>query len=177
MTILYLTLDPPLDPAVAATGNQVRARGIIEALERAGHRVIQVCPVNENIPSSAGTYRTDDELADMLDAASPDAILVGYWSLLHHLPQTSTPVILDFIAPRMLELMFQEPDNVSERTAEIIELLHRADHFLVGTTSSQIFFCLCSYRVALIVAAIFRFQLYPFPCVKGFLSHYQVCLN
>jgi len=137
MTILYLTLDPPLDPAVAATGNQVRARGIIEALERAGHRVIQVCPVNENIPSSAGTYRTDDELADMLDAASPDAILVGYWSLLHHLPQTSTPVILDFIAPRMLELMFQEPDNVSERTAEIIELLHRADHFLVGNNKQS----------------------------------------
>jgi len=134
MKILYLTVEAPLDPAAVATGNQVRAQGLTEALEQAGHAVIGVRPhdAESTEPPTTSVYRTRDELAALINKHEPGAIVVGYWSLLPHLPSTSAPVILDYTAPRILELMFQESREIAERTAELIAALRRADHFLVG---------------------------------------------
>jgi len=134
MKLLYLTLDAPLDPAAVATGNQVRARGLKEALERAGHKVDQLSPAEDGASNfdEQSVYRSRDELADVIDEGAYEAILVAYWSLLTHLPETDLPVILDFIAPRLLEIMFQEPGSIKERSSELVKALARADHFLVG---------------------------------------------
>jgi glycosyltransferase involved in cell wall biosynthesis len=134
MKILYLSLDPPLNLETVATGNQVRVQGILEILRKAGHDIVQSFPAPDHIAtnSDSGCYRTKDELESFISGKKFDAILVGYWSLLSHLPDTRLPVVLDFIAPRMLELMFQEPDSIAEKTAELIETIQRTDHFLVG---------------------------------------------
>ena len=133
MNLLYLSLDEPLDPQTVATGNQVRVQGIRGALEATGHQVTQLSPATDQATSTIHeVYQTRDELSDQISHGQFDAILAGYWSLLAHLPQTELPVILDFIAPRLLELMFQDPENISEKTQELISQLHKADFFLVG---------------------------------------------
>ncbi|MDG2177069.1 MAG: glycosyltransferase [Gammaproteobacteria bacterium] len=134
MKILYLSLDPPLNLETVATGNQVRVQGILETLQMAGHDIVQSFPAPDHNTSNftSDCYRTKDELESFISGKKFDAIVVGYWSLLAHLPDTRLPVILDFIAPRILELMFQDPDSLLEKTAELIETLQRADHFLVG---------------------------------------------
>ena len=134
MKILYLGLDPPLNLVAIATGNQVRVQGILETLQKTGHEVVQTFPAPENNSASfdSESYRTKDELESYLAGNNFEAILVGYWSLLSHLPNTRLPVVLDFIAPRVLELMFQEPENIVGKTAELIESFQKVDHFLVG---------------------------------------------
>lgn len=134
MKLLYLTLDAPLDPADVATGNQVRAQGLKEALERAGHTVDQLSPGKEptSYAGEKNVYCSRDELTEIIDKGTYEAILVAYWSLLPHLPDTDLPVILDFIAPRLLEIMFQEPRRIKEKSFELVKALARADHFLVG---------------------------------------------
>ncbi len=52
--------------------------------------------------------------------------------MLGDLPETNTPVILDFIAPRLLEAMFQEGGVLQQESQAILKLLPIADHFLVG---------------------------------------------
>lgn len=139
MKLLYLSLDPPLDPSRVATGNQVRVQGLREALERHGHEVTQAIPSEEakpTDPESPGllVYRTREELAEFVRDGGYGALVVGYWSLLDHLKAVDAPppVVLDVIAPRLLEALFQDPDHLAERTAEFLALLPRADHFLVG---------------------------------------------
>jgi glycosyltransferase involved in cell wall biosynthesis len=135
VNILYLTLDPPLDPARIATGNQVRAQGISEALSAAGHEVMLAVPEGEH-PAAANetcrVYRSREDLQQLLAQAGIEVVLVGYWSLLAHLPATRLPIVLDVIAPRLLELLYQGPEQLPERARELIALLPRADHFLVG---------------------------------------------
>lgn len=137
MKILYLTLDPPLDPERVATGNQVRAQGISEALAIAGHEVTLAMPERRDqaVTPATGryrTYRTQDELATLIDGEGIKAVLVAYWALLTHLPHCRQPVILDVIAPRLLELLYQDPEALPQQAGELIALLPRADHFLAG---------------------------------------------
>lgn len=137
LKILLLTLDPPLDPSRVATGNQVRTQGIAEALVAAGHEVLQAVPTRESERPDADeagfhAYRTREELDALVREQGVEAILAGYWALLAHVGQDGPPVILDFIAPRLLEQLYQAPGEVAEHAAELIGLLPRADHFLVG---------------------------------------------
>jgi hypothetical protein len=135
MKLLYLTLDTPLDIQTVATGNQLRVLGIREALEAAGHEVVQrVYTPDPDAAPNANTYHTREELEDSIRQEQYAGIIVGYWSLLAHLPGTELPVILDFIAPRLLELMFQEPEAVPDKTRELVDLLYRVDHILVGNS-------------------------------------------
>ena len=133
MKILYLGLRSPLDPAQAATGNQVREAGLCCELRRLGHEVMQMAPASSHAQhTSTGSDNFNRKLVAQLTSSKPDAIIVGYWSLLAHLPYTEIPVILDFIAPRLLEAMFQEGGVLIHESQAILELLPRADHFLVG---------------------------------------------
>ena len=133
MKILYLCLRPPLDPTQAATGNQVRDAGLGNELRRRGHDVVLLAPMSTQAKdNSSGPDSFTLELATQLAFLKPDVIIVGYWSLLTHLPETQTPVILDFIAPRLLEAMFQEGGGLQQESQAILKLLPRADHFLVG---------------------------------------------
>lgn len=136
MKLLYLSLEAPLDIQEVATGNQVRAAGIREVLQEAGHVIDHLRPAptgttGEELP--AGCYDSAEGLEAIIRDGQYDALFVGYWSLLAHLPgKHQLPVICDFIAPRLLELMFQDPSLIPGRARELIGLLARADLFLVG---------------------------------------------
>ena len=137
MKILYLSLDPPLDPERVATGNQVRAQGIREALADAGHEVLLAVPAPEasEPPGPQAdhiAYRTREELEAVIRDRGIEAVLVAYWALLAHLPDQGPPVVLDFVAPRLLEVLFEDPERLADRAADLIALLPRADRFLVG---------------------------------------------
>src|SRR5210317_413051 len=140
MKLLYLTLEPSLDTGKVATGNQVRAQGIREALEAAGHQVHQLAfvpaspdttesPANSRITDS---YQSAEQLHRFIAEEAFDSIIVAYWYLLDHLPESDIPVVLDFIAPRLLEIMFQEPESVAEKAKVIIRHLSKIDHVLAG---------------------------------------------
>jgi hypothetical protein len=48
------------------------------------------------------------ELESLIDQVDPTVILVGYWTLLDLLPdRLSVPVIVDLLAPRILESRYQ----------------------------------------------------------------------
>jgi glycosyltransferase involved in cell wall biosynthesis len=135
--ILYLTLDPPLDVARVATGNQVRAQGIREALEAAGHEVLLASPTKaettpDSRPAGHRTYRTREEARELVREFNSDVVVVAYWALLAHLDSAGPPIVVDFIAPRLLELLYQDPEELPTHATELIGLLARADHFLVG---------------------------------------------
>ena len=154
MKLLYLTLEPPLDSGKVATGNQVRAQGIREVLEAAGHQVHQLAfmpepvmtsaledaetpvPLNNAEPSAnsriADRYKSAEELHSLIAQEAFDSIIVAYWYLLDHLPESDIPIVLDFIAPRLLEIMFQEPESVAQQAGVIIRHLSKIDHVLAG---------------------------------------------
>ncbi|MEX2365921.1 MAG: glycosyltransferase [Pseudohongiellaceae bacterium] len=136
MKLLYLSLHPPLDPAAVATGNQVRDAGLKKALEAAGHEVMSLAPASSG-KSGDGFYTSGKELQGLLAESGADALMVGYWLLLEHLPQTSIPVIVDFIAPRLLEAMYQQTGTLQHESRQLLRLLPRADHFLVGNQRQQ----------------------------------------
>ena len=135
MKVLYITLDPPMDPDQVATGNQVRVQGIRDALELAGVEVIQATYTTEKSRvDSLGCfhYHTSDELRQFIKEQDPVLLIAGFWTILDHLYASDLPVVLDFIAPRVLELMYQEPETIPEHTDYIMRMVCKADHFLVG---------------------------------------------
>ncbi len=129
-----------MDQYKVATGNQVRAQGIRDALEVAGVEVIQATYTTENSRlDSVGCfyYHTPDELQQLINEQNPRLLIAGFWTILDHLPESDLPVVLDFVAPRVLELMYQEPETIPEHTDHIICMLSRGDHFLVGNKSQS----------------------------------------
>jgi hypothetical protein len=62
---------------------------------------------------SSGGFRNRGELQGLILARSPDVILLCYWELAALLPfELVQPVVLDFVAPRPLEELFENPETV-----------------------------------------------------------------
>ena len=132
MHILQLSLHSLFDPTRVATGNQVREVGLRDALQTAGHRVSVLRQREPDAATEAGTYVDARDLQRQVAALQPDALLVGYWSLLERLPSLDVPVILDCIAPRLLEAQYQAEGTLQHEARRLLALLPRADHFLVA---------------------------------------------
>ena len=134
MRILYLSLHAPFVASEVASGNQVRVEGLSTALRTAGCDVRLLClqaPGHEAL--KPGYFSTATDLAQEIDHYGPTAILVGYWSLLGYLPAASgVPVILDAIAPRLLEAQFQAPGVMQQEARQLLGVLPKADFLLVG---------------------------------------------
>ena len=112
MKILQITHEPPLQATEVVSGNAVRTRQLSCALETAGHQVSQ-CWLSADRDRSKGAFRNRDELHSILIEQSPDAIIVSYWELLSLLPCEMAPLlVLDYVAPRSLEEMFESPGTV-----------------------------------------------------------------
>ncbi len=133
MKLLYLSLHPPLDPSRPVTGGQVRDAGLRQALATAGHEIKALAPLPaDHRGEKNGFYESPEALRLQISLFQPDLILVNYWSLLSHLPPTDVPVVLDFIAPRLLEAMYQGSGELEHEARQLLSLLPKADHFLVG---------------------------------------------
>ena len=137
MQILLITQEPPLAPDAVATGNAIRTAQLSGALQRAGHTLSQTWLDNPK-GSHAEAFRSRDELKAAIIRQQPDAILVSYWELLELLPfDLPQSVILDFVAPRPLEVLFEHPEHVRDELQRLQSNLSKCDVILTGNTAQR----------------------------------------
>lgn len=130
--ILLITQEPPLLTEEIVSGNAVRTRQIGQALESAGHEVTEawLCDDGKRV---TGAFRNRDELQGIVMKQAPGAIVVSYWELLGLLPyDLHQPVILDYVAPRSLEEMFESPGTVRSSMRRFRLNLRHCDAIMVG---------------------------------------------
>lgn len=136
MNVLLITQEPPLRDDEIVSGNAVRTKQIRSALDAAGHETHQVWlagPDTDRAGVKASTFRNHDDLQGILLGKKPDAIIVSYWELLGLLPHDNTvPVVLDYVAPRPLEELFESPSTVNASLRRLRNNLGRVDLVLVG---------------------------------------------
>ena len=137
MKILLITQEPPLISEVVVSGNAVRTRQISEALVNAGHEVVQAW-LSKDRKRLKGAFRNRDELQGILMKQAPGAIIVSYWELLGLLPyDLQQPVILDYVAPRSLEEMYESPDTVRSSMRRLRLNLKHCDAVMVGNEKQR----------------------------------------
>jgi len=132
MKILLITQEPPLHNEEIVSGNAVRSRQLKSGLESAGHEVSQTW-LSSDRKRPEGSFRNSDELQGILLEHAADTIIVSYWELLGLLPYEMTrTVVLDFVAPRPLEEMFESPETVRASMRRLRLNLERCDAVMVG---------------------------------------------
>ncbi len=137
MMILLITQEPPLTPDAVATGNAIRTTQLDGALRRGGHTTIQTWLVKQHGPHK-DAFRNRDELRAIIIRLRPDAILVAYWELLEWLPfELPQPVIVDFVAPRPLETLYEHPERVRSDLQRMQNNLAKCDLLLTGNEAQR----------------------------------------
>ena len=137
MQILLVTQEPPIALDAVATGNAIRTAQLDRAIRGAGHMVRQTWLSTDDRKHPAA-FRNRDELQATITNHQPDAILVAYWELLELLPfNLNQPVIVDFVAPRPLELLFEHPQLVSTELQLLQSNLSKCDLLLTGNEAQR----------------------------------------
>ncbi len=149
MKVLFITHAVFLDPTRISTGNSVRGFFLAKGLAERGHQVIFAGPsgldrfASQTAPEpgiQVTTFAGRAGLARLIEEYRPDVLLVGYWELLDELPGTlEIPVVLDVVAPRVLEALFQAERELSSEVRRMLTLYRKVDHFLVGTERQRHF--------------------------------------
>lgn len=131
--ILHI-LQQPLQPeSDVFSGNDLRTRQLDQGLRDGGHEISHAFLRGPGEPAATGAFRNRDELQGILLREKPDVILVSYWELLALLPfELLQPVVLDFVAPRPLEELFEAPHKVQANLARMRNALARCDRILCG---------------------------------------------
>ncbi len=145
-TILLVTHGAFLSRDHVTTGNSVRGYYLSKGLVDHGIRVFYAClrdlsggaTAPDISDVSLAEFGDRRELASLIDQVAPNAILVGYWELLELLPERiSVPVIVDLLAPRILETRFQEKRSLADEIGRMVRLYRKADRFITGTTRQK----------------------------------------
>ena len=132
MKILMIAQEPPLARDGVVTGNALRAAQLSDAMTSAGHTVVPLWH-DPSGRGNEGSFANRDELRSLLTRHDADVHLVTFWELLGLMPfDSDVPLALDFIAPRPLEQLFQDPGQVQNDLHRLITHLSRADLVLVG---------------------------------------------
>ena len=127
MNILYLQEDGPLVGDQAASGNQIRAARLSQALSAGGHRIEAAARLQPGGFSRAG------DIEALIDRHRPQVLLCGYWKQLEWLErQPDIPVVVDCYAPRPLEQLMADPATADLFLRRYLKALERADLMLVG---------------------------------------------
>jgi glycosyltransferase involved in cell wall biosynthesis len=85
-------------------------------------------------------FGSRSELHELIGEVKPDAILVGYWELLEHFPDDyEIPLIADIIAPRILEALFQDHQDVNLHASKMLASYRKASRFICGTQRQRQF--------------------------------------
>ncbi|MDZ7762775.1 MAG: glycosyltransferase [Desulfovermiculus sp.] len=144
MKVLLIAHGVFFDPDQVVAGNSVRAYYLAKGLVDAGHSVVYIYPhglapyagstaAAEALNIPVRTYSNPEQLAAIIAWESPDALLVAYWELLADLPEhLDIPLILDLVAPRILEALFQQERDLQHEVMGMLKYYPRADLFLVG---------------------------------------------
>ncbi len=141
MKVLLITHGEFLDDSRIASGNSVRAYYLERGLAEAGIEIVHVHPAALGTPADPAprpgirvrVYQDRSTLASLIREESPEALIVGYWELIEWLPEDlDLPIILDVVAPRILEAMYQDQLDLSGEVGRTLVCYRRADRFLVG---------------------------------------------
>jgi len=137
MRLLMITLEPPLAPDAVATGNAIRTRQLESAFLHAGHTVRQVWQDRKNT-THPDAFHNRDKLQATIIRQRPDAIVVAFWELLALLPfNLQQPVIVDFVAPRPLEVLYENPELVGAELQRLQSNLSKCDLILTGNGAQR----------------------------------------
>jgi len=146
--LLFLTHGTWLNPAVVASGNSVRGYWLVRGLSEQGVTVVwcypqALGPVGDAHPLpgvSVCAYTDPGDLAERIRTEAPDVVLVGYWELLDALPESlHLPIVLDVVAPRILEVMYEDASQVDGEIQRMLRLYRRVDRFLAGNQRQRYF--------------------------------------
>ena len=120
---------------------EVRAWGLLQGLQHAGLRVTYAAPERVAWPGwdrnrlsgfEVVLFRSASELTEAIRNNNPDAIVVVNWEFLEWLPEDlHIPIVVDLIAPRLLEIQFQEylPHGFSAEMLRYVDALSLGDRF------------------------------------------------
>ena len=147
MKVFYITHGRYLNPGEVVAGNSVRGLALIKGLLASGIDAVWAYPRELGPPHEdprplvpVVTFRDTAHLHQLVDTAAPDLVLVGYWELLAHFPENyAYPVMLDAVAPRLLESQFENPDALPDEIQRVIRMYRRADRFLCGSKRQRHF--------------------------------------
>ncbi len=131
MKILIICSEVPFCNHSVVRGNSVRTQGLLDGLKE--HHIDTLCCYPSELSvNNAACFSNAAHINALCKEQAIDVILVSYWQQLTYIPDNcELPVILDCIAPRLLEAIYQ-PEQLKQEAAPMISLLSRADRFLVG---------------------------------------------
>ena len=146
----------------SVTGNGVRAWGLIQGLRQRGCRVTYATPADTLRPgwdayTSPGFdvvfFDGASDLNESIDRIKPDVIVGINWELVDLLSkELEIPLVLDLIAPRLLEMQFQYATHtvIDAEMLRYMQVLGRGNHFLCSTEQQKAF-----YRSWLMLSGIY----------------------
>ncbi len=138
--ILILTEQLPPVPERPASGLSLRHLTMARAWAAGGARVILAWPKKHGEPAPTAVPGVDllaldsrNELGLYLRRDPVDVLVLGYWELAPWLPECiKAALVLDYIAPRLLERQYEDRDRLSEDAAALLPLLARCNRVWVG---------------------------------------------
>jgi len=145
--LLILSEKPPPAADRPATGLSVRHALMAEMIAGRGFEVTYAWTgaVPGNGPMESGarpfTVRALDSqsaLSDWLARNRPDIIVIGYWELARFVPAEAPAVlVLDYIAPRLLERQFEDRERLAEDVPALLRVLRRCEEVWVGNPAQR----------------------------------------
>ena len=150
MRVCLVTYGKFPDPSGVVAGNSVRGHLLARGLLAHGIGVDWLYPAfldRENDPKLPSTsnirvysYADTADLLSRIDGLAPDVVLVGYWEMLEHFPENyARPIVVDVVAPRILESLYENGRDLSEDVTRLTTLYRRADLFICGTERQRHF--------------------------------------
>lgn len=138
MKILLIAQEPPLDSNCVVTGNALRTAQLSGSLMQAGHEIQQIWQNSGQVAEKGRTFQSRDSLGNLLQRHQPDVVLLSYWELLDLFPfEFPKPVIVDFIAPRPLEDLYENPGLVQHNLHRLKVNITKADLLLTGNEAQK----------------------------------------
>ncbi|MCF7991911.1 MAG: hypothetical protein K9M02_15855, partial [Thiohalocapsa sp.] len=144
MKVLIVTHGSYLNPSAVVSGNSVRGHFLARGLRAHGIDVVYACPADLEQLQPSGTpddpgirvlnYADTAALHALIRDEAPTVLYVGYWELLAEIPEPpGMPVVVDVVAPRILEALYQEERIAEDEIRRTLALYRRADRFVCGT--------------------------------------------
>lgn len=142
--VLIFSERSPPTPELPSTGLSVRHALIAEALVESGFEVTYAWPkrhepdkppFDQPVPFATAEPDAPDELARWIDRFDPHSVVLGYWELADWIPsRLRAPLVLDHIAPRLLERQFEDRDRLAGDIERLLPLLARCEEVWVGNS-------------------------------------------
>ncbi|KHD08152.1 hypothetical protein PN36_18035 [Candidatus Thiomargarita nelsonii] len=133
-------------PGHTVSGNGIRAWGLAMGLVHHGFEVVystRADTIHPHTPPPEVTlapYSDKAALHRLIAEHKPAVLIVGYWTYMHLLPpDMDIPVVMDLLAPWLLEADFQESYDMEVNAIDYIKCLTQADYFLCCTQRQKAF--------------------------------------